>query len=616
MKNSLKCSDVCAIFGNFKYLSGDFKIENDSKVYNNSTLKITVEESKKESDVILRSDVIQNVSEREIELTCAQSVFCFYDGDYEVYTQYSTWCDESNGAWQPLFPEIVGRNDDIRANNSVPPFFAIYNKQNGQGYVFHILAEGKWQYSVRRKFTQENGGNCDIVVEIGYAERDFCYKMQSGEKLKLPSILYYSFKNKIDLEAYKMHRYANVEYPAKSLPIIYNSWMSTFDEISYDTCYAQLVKAKELGAEYFVIDAGWFGEPKNWFDSVGDWEECLTSNMRGRMRDFVTKVEELGLKFGLWFEIERASLESKNYKLHPEFYVVEGDNVFVDFSNPKAVEFIYELLKDRILKYSIKFIKFDYNAERYYDLTKGSFIKYFQGYAELLNKLKSNFPNLYLENCASGGMRMALVNLKYFNSFWMSDNHSIYKQAEIFKNTMLRIPPRALEKWITVATAKNFRLDYISRLPADRLTVCLDAEWRAIQSVKQSYLQVASMGGAIGISCDLTTISDSDFEKLKEFISLYKSQEEFWKNSECRILVDGNGLTVLQFNDRQFNNIKICVFNYKRNQNNVTVFPICDKDAEYTVFDDTYTGKQLIEKGLKLNILEIDDAFCVDIKRR
>ena len=91
MKNSLKCSDVCAIFGNFKYLSGDFKIENDSKVYNNSTLKITVEESKKESDVILRSDVIQNVSEREIELTCAQSVFCFYDGDYEVYTQYSTW---------------------------------------------------------------------------------------------------------------------------------------------------------------------------------------------------------------------------------------------------------------------------------------------------------------------------------------------------------------------------------------------------------------------------------------------------------------------------------------------------------------------------------------------
>ena len=616
MKNSLKCSDVCAIFGNFKYLSGDFKIENDSKVYNNSTLKITVEESKKESDVILRSDVVQNVSEREIELTCAQSVFCFYDGDYEVYTQYSTWCDESNGAWQPLFSEIVGRNDDIRANNSVPPFFAIYNKQNGQGYVFHILAEGKWQYSVRRKFTQENGGNCDIVVEIGYAERDFCYKMQSGEKLKLPSILYYSFKNKIDLEAYKMHRYANVEYPAKSLPIIYNSWMSTFDEISYDTCYAQLVKAKELGAEYFVIDAGWFGEPKNWFDSVGDWEECLTSNMRGRMRDFVTKVEELGLKFGLWFEIERASRESKNYKLHPEFYVVEGDNVFVDFSNPKAVEFIYELLKDRILKYSIKFIKFDYNAERYYDLTKGSFIKHFQGYAELLNKLKSNFPNLYLENCASGGMRMALVYLKYFNSFWMSDNHSIYKQVEIFKNTMLRIPPRALEKWITVATAKNFRLDYITRLPADRLTVCLDAEWRAIQSVKQSYLQVASMGGPIGISCDLTTISDSDFEKLKEFISLYKLQEEFWKNSECRILVDGNGLTVLQFNDRQFNNIKICVFNYKRNQNNVIIFPICDKDAEYTVFDDTYTGKQLIEKGLKLNILEIDDAFCVDIKRR
>lgn len=616
MKNSLKICDLCSIFGNFDYLSGEFKANNNSKVFENKTLKITIEEINKAGDTVLRQDEIQNVSEKDIELSCAQSVFCFCDGDYEVYTQYSEWCDESNGAWQPLFAEIVGRNDDIRANNSVPPFFAIYNKQNGQGYVFHILAEGKWQYSVRRKFTQANGGKCEIVVEIGYAERDFCYKMQKGERLKLPSILYYRFKNKTDLDAYKMHRFANAEYPAKSVPIIYNSWMSNFDEISYDTCMAQLEKAKELGAEYFVIDAGWFGPPKDWFDSVGDWEECVTSNMRGRMREFVTKVEEYGLKFGLWFEIERASIASKNYQAYPEYYVVEDGNVFVDFSNSKAVEFIYGILKDRIEKYSIKIIKFDYNAERYYDLSKGGFIKHFKGYFELLEKIKRDFPDLYLENCASGGMRMALINLKYFNSFWMSDNHSIYKQAQIFKNTLLRIPPRALEKWITVATVKNFRTDYITRLPSDRLTVCLDAEWCAMSTVNHSYLQVASMGGPIGISCDLTSIGDSDFQKLKEFIALYKQQAEFWKNSECRILVDGEGVTVLQFNDDKFEDIKICAFNYKRNQKEVTVFPVCLANEKYGIGDNVYDGKQLIEEGIRLNLCKIDDALCVEIKRR
>ena len=616
MKNSLKVNDVCAIFGNFNYLRGDFEEQNGVKVFQNSTLKITVNENEKAGDTKLREDEVQNVSGDEVDLTCALSTFCLSDGDYEVYTQYSEWCNESIGAWQPLFSEIVGRNDDIRANCSVPPFFALFNKQNGRGYVFHILSDGKWQYSVRRKYTQGYGGKCEIVVEIGYAERDFCYKLQSGEKLKLPSILYYRFTNKTDLDAYKMHRFANAEYPSKGVPIIYNSWMSSFDGISYDTCLEQLGKAKKLGADYFVIDAGWFGPPKDWYSSVGDWEECLNANMRGRMRDFVTKVEEYGLKFGLWFEIERASKDSKNFLAHPEFYVVEDGSAFVDFSNPKAVEFIYGILKERIEKYSIKFIKFDYNAEHFYDLGKNGFIKHFRGYREFLKKIKTDFPDLYLENCASGGMRMALVNLVDFDSFWMSDNHSIFTQARIFKDTLKRIPPRALEKWITVATAKNFRADYVTRTRQDRLTVCLDAEWGAMTTVKHGFLQCASVGGPVGISCDLTEISESDFEKLREFISSYKRQEAFWKDCECRILTDGEGVTVLQFNDEQFTKIKIYAFNYKRNQKDITVFPVCNENAKYRVLDNTYEGKRLIDDGIRLDLNGIDDAFCIEVEKQ
>lgn len=616
MKNSLKVNDVCAIFGNFNYLCGDFEEQNGVKVFQNSTLKITVNENEKAGDTKFRKDEVQNVSGDEVDLTCALSTFCLSDGDYEVYTQYSEWCNESIGAWQPLFSEIVGRNDDIRANCSVPPFFALFNKQNGRGYVFHILSDGKWQYSVRRKYTQGHGGKCEIVVEIGYAERDFCYKLQSGEKLKLPSILYYRFTNKTDLDAYKMHRFANAEYPSKGIPIIYNSWMSSFDGISYDTCLEQLGKAKKLGADYFVIDAGWFGPPKDWYLSVGDWEECLNANMRGRMRDFVTKVEEYGLKFGLWFEIERASKDSKNFLAHPEFYVVEDGSVFVDFSNPKAVEFIYGILKERIEKYSIKFIKFDYNAEHFYDLGKNGFIKHFRGYREFLKKIKTDFPDLYLENCASGGMRMALVNLVDFDSFWMSDNHSIFTQARIFKDTLKRIPPRALEKWITVATAKNFRADYTTRIRQDRLTVCLDAEWGAMTTVKHGFLQCASVGGPIGISCDLTEISESDFEKLRAFICSYKQQEAFWKDCECRILTDGEGVTVLQFNDEQFTKIKIYVFNYKRNQKDITVYPVCNENAKYTVLGNTYAGKRLKNDGIRLNMCGVDDAFCVEVEKQ
>jgi alkanesulfonate monooxygenase SsuD/methylene tetrahydromethanopterin reductase-like flavin-dependent oxidoreductase (luciferase family) len=40
---------------------------------------------------------------------------------------------------------------------------------------------------------------------------------------------------------------------------------------------------------------------------------------------------------------------------------------------------------------------------------------------------------------------MCFANLNGFDSFWMSDHHGIYKQVEIFKNTLIRLPSRSLE---------------------------------------------------------------------------------------------------------------------------------------------------------------------------
>ena len=58
-------------------------------------------------------------------------------------------------------------------------------------------------------------------------------------------------------------------------------------------------EAKELGIEMFVLDDGWFGA-RNWDDKgLGDWV-VNEEKMGGKLSDVVHKINDLGLKFGLW----------------------------------------------------------------------------------------------------------------------------------------------------------------------------------------------------------------------------------------------------------------------------------------------------------------------------
>ncbi len=334
------------------------------------------------SGVCVRRDRITNVSDKELVFTRALSKFVFNGGEYEVYTQYGEWCNESLGKWQTLVTEIGAGNEDIRFNCGSAPFVAIYNLQNGRGMAFHLLAKSKWKIRVKKCFSNV-GQRKTVTVELGIDDGGFEYALAPNEMLEMPNVLYYEFKNKTDMDAYKLHRYYNDVYPARELPIIYNSWMSKFDLISFDILSEQLGIAKKLGAEYFVIDAGWFGKPAMWFDKVGDWEECTDCSMMGRMKEFADKVRLHGLKFGLWFEIERAALGSRAFKDHPEYYIKEGENAFVDFGDSEACKYIFDTIAEQIRKYGIEFIKFDFNAQISFDSDRTSFLRYLKVTASL-----------------------------------------------------------------------------------------------------------------------------------------------------------------------------------------------------------------------------------------
>jgi len=602
LRNINSPCDLYSIYGNIKNLGGSLEKTDNGFYYENGELEIQTSFSDHTSGVFKRRDTVTNVSGQDITLSGAQAKFVFSGGEYEVYTQYSEWCAESQGAWQPLVTEVSAENNDIRMNTGSVPFVAIYNRQNGRGVAFHLLSESKWSIKVKKSYSQ-TGHRKTVTVELGMDDGGFSYELKAGESLKLPNILFYEFTNKTDMDAYKLHRYCNDVMPARSLPIIYNSWMSKFDNISYDILSEQLEKAKQIGAEYFVIDAGWFGKPNEWFDSVGDWKECTEASMAGRMKEFADKVRAQGLKFGIWFEIERAASGSKVAKEYPQHYFFEGGHYFVNFASKETCEYIFDIVASIVKHYGVEFIKFDFNAEITYDPSHHAFIDYFKGYNGFIRRLGKEFPTLYLQNCASGGLRMAMGALSGFDSFWMSDNHSLYTQLDIFKNTLIRMPSRALERWITIRSHEDFVPVYGGG-KTEKILVSGDAGWGYMEAVNESFLKNSIVGGPIGISCDLTRLSEATLKLLAEEIEKYKSEREFWINSECRILCDTESLLVLQFNDSSFKKIKIYTYLKVPHQNEVVVYSVCDTSAKYAVNGKKVSGEQLCDDGFEIKLCD------------
>lgn len=578
MRHYLKAEQLYDIRGDFSPVCGEIAHRDGSYVFTSTEYTVKTEIVKHPSGVFRRKDTFCNTSDRPLTLYTALSKFTEDGSDFDVYTQRSEWCDESVGAWQNLHTSVSVQNDDLRLNCGGAPFLALFDRQRGSGTAYHLLADGLWQMKAARRFVVDTH-TAEVVVEMGISERGFRATVAPGESLTLPTVLYYTFDNRLDMDAYKLHRYCNDIYPARRMPVLYNTWMYRFGNLDFDEMLVQIDRAAALGVEYFVLDAGWFGRGRNDHPGFGSWYEATDFALMGRMTELFARVREKGMHPGVWFEIEGASVFSEAYLAHPEFYFLEKGRAFLNFADPGAVDYIFRILSDRITRYGIECIKFDYNVVPDYDPESASFQKYFEGYRTFMHRLRESHPDLHLECCAGGGLRMAIKNLESFDTFWMSDNHSLHAQLDIFKNTLIRMPARALDHWVTVEGTEHFRENFDGER-APLLYCCGNATWSALESIREDFLLHGMKGGAIGFSCDLTAIPKEIFEKIGKTVAEYKAEGEFWKNSECRILADDERALVLQFNDSKFSTVKIYAFGRAKHQKNVTVRPILS-DGKY-----------------------------------
>lgn len=549
--------------------------------------------------VTSRKDRLTNASEQPMTVCTAASRFTFDGSDYDVYTQANGWINESVGAWQQLNTGVLLRNASVRTASSFAPFVVLWNRQTNRGTAFHLLPDCAWTISVSRQIV--SGGYSTIELELGIDNAGLALELAPGEALDFPEILFYDVRSRTDLDCWKLHHYINDRWPRRLQPVIFNSWLFLFSNLEPDNVMANVPAAAKLGAEYYVIDAGWFGDDPEWSRSIGDWYENTNGGFYGRMKEVADCVRANGMKFGLWFEIERALGTSKAVAAHPEHYVEYEGQWFVDFASPSACDYIFEVLSGMITRYGIEFIKFDFNADMLYDCYRSAFIRYYEGYRAFIARLRDKYPTVYLENCASGGLRMNLTNLRDFDSYWFTDNQGPVDGIHIIKNTMLRLPPQAIERWVSVRSLPDV-LCYPRTLRPRTVTIN-GAMWDNVAGIQDTFLQAFLTGGPMGFSCDLEKISGETFELLRTQIAQFKADRAFWLKAACRILCDTENLMILQYCDEALTRSVITVISKTVIQREAVMFPAVDPDAAYELSDGSIlTGREIEAGGLRVSL--------------
>ncbi len=226
------------------------------------------------------------------------------------------------------------------------------------------------------------------------------------------------------------------------LPVIFNDYMNCLNgDPTTEKLLPLINAAAEVGCEYFVIDCGWYSDG-NWWSTVGEW---LPSAQRfpGGIKEPIDYIRKKGMIPGLWLEPEVMGMDCPLVQKVPDTWffkrhgrpVVDHARYQLDFRNPEVIAHVDKVV-DRLVKdYGVGYIKMDYNinggigTETNADSFGDGLLGHNRAFLAWLDDLLVRYPDLIIENCGSGGLRMDYAMLSRLSIQSTSDqtDYSLYQ---------------------------------------------------------------------------------------------------------------------------------------------------------------------------------------------
>jgi alpha-galactosidase len=246
----------------------------------------------------------------------------------------------------------------------------------------------------------------------------------------------------------------------ESLAIIFNDFMNClWGNPTTEKEIPLIDAAAETGCEYFCIDAGWYAAG-SWWDNVGEWQEAKERFPNG-LKEVTDYIRSKGLIPGVWLEIEVMGIKCPKADRVPSdwFFQRHGRKVYdrsryqLDFRNPEVRAHADEVIDRLVKEYGVGYIKMDYNIEPGIgtEVAADSFgdglLGHERAYLAWLDGVFARYPELIIENCSSGGLRIDYAMLSRYSIQSTSDQEDYRRYATIAANSPSGLTPEQSAIW-------------------------------------------------------------------------------------------------------------------------------------------------------------------------
>ncbi len=495
----------------------------DSVIQTKLILTYTIYES---LPVIARSAKFVCEGGEGITLTKAMSMSVdLPDMDFEMMELTGAWARERNVQWRKLAYGVQSVHSMRGASSSLfNPFIALKRpnttEHTGEVYGFSLVYSGNF-------LAQAEADTFDITrVTMGIHPMHFAWPLQPGEEFQTPEVvMVYSQEglNGMSQTYHKLYRtrLARGEWRDQPRPILINNWEATYFDFNEEKILTIADTAKRLGIELFVLDDGWFGKRDDDTSSLGDWFPDL-NKLPGGIKGLAEKIEQMGLRFGLWFEPEMINENSDLYRAHPDWILhVPGRSVsqarqqfVLDFSREEVVATIGDMMEKILSEAPVSYVKWDMNRymSEVYSCTADAkhqgmvFHKYILGVYRLYERLTQKFPHILFESCAGGGSRFDPGLLYYAPQGWTSDNSDAGERLKIQYGTSMVYPVSSMGA-------------HVSAVPNHQMGRVTPLETRA---------NVAYFG-TFGYELDLNQLTEEEQTEVAEQIKFMKKYRKLFQ---------------------------------------------------------------------------------------
>lgn len=476
-------------------------------------------------DIITRSVCVKNESSGKIYLNKIESASLdFLYGDYELLTFYGRHAMERNVQRVPVVhgTQKIG---SVRGTSShqYNPMMILAEKETtedkGNCYAMSFVYSGCFQGEVLKDQLNQTR------MMLGLQEEAFRYPLETGEMFQAPEvILSYSSEGMNRLSQNLHHcirqHICRGKYKEEIRPILINSWEAAYFDFTGDTIYELAKAAKEVNIDMLVMDDGWFGKRDDDNSGLGDWF-VNEKKLGGTLGNLIKRINDLGVKFGIWIEPEMVSEDSDLYRKHPDWALtVPGRNpvrsrnqLVLDFSRKEVVDEIYDQICKVLDQGNIEYVKWDMNRslmDVYSSVTRDQgrvLHDYVLGLYDFLERLVQRYPNLLIEGCSGGGGRFDAGMMYYTPQIWCSDNTDAIDRLRIQYGTSFGYP-------VSVVGS------HVSAVPNHQTGRKTPLHTRG----------VVAMSGTFGYELNLMKLSEEEKQEIREQIEEYKSYAPIIQN--------------------------------------------------------------------------------------